>query len=110
MKKRIKAANTQKNNTGLPDDLKSGTENLSGISFDDVKVHRNADKSAPLEAHAYAQGADIHLGSGQEKHLPHEAWNIVQQKQGTVKPTLQTKGKVEVNDDLGLEKETDVEK
>merc|ERR1712127_196746 len=32
----------------------------------------------------------------------------VQQKQGRVKPTMQMKGKVNVNDDAGLEKEADV--
>jgi len=96
------------NNTGLPDNLKSGIENLSGHSMDDVKVHYNSDKPAQLNAHAYAQGSDIHLASGQEKHLPHEAWHVVQQKQGRVKPTLQMKGKVNVNDDKGLESEADI--
>jgi len=96
------------NNTGLPDNLKSGIENLSGHSMDDVKVHYNSDKPAQLNAHAYAQGSDIHIASGQEKHLPHEAWHVVQQKQGRVKPTLQMKGKVNVNDDKGLENEADV--
>jgi hypothetical protein len=96
------------NNTGLPDNLKSGIENLSGYSMDDVKVNYNSDKPAQLNAHAYAQGTDIHLASGQEKHLPHEAWHVVQQKQGRVKPTMQMKGKVKVNDDVGLEKEADV--
>lgn len=96
------------NNTGLPDNLKSGIENLSGYTMDDVKVHYNSDKPAQLQAHAYAQGTDIHLGSRQEKHLPHEAWHVVQQKQGRVKPTIQMKGKVNVNDDAGLEKEADV--
>ena len=98
----------KENNTGLPDNLKTGVENLSGISLDDVKVHRNSDKPAQLQAHAYAQGTDIHLGAGQEKHLPHEAWHVVQQKQGRVKPTLQMKGGVLVNDETGLEKEADV--
>ena len=98
----------KENNTGLPDNLKSGIENLSGYSMDDVKVHYNSDKPAQLHAHAYAQGTDIHLASGQEKHLPHEAWHVVQQKQGRVKPTMQMKGKVNVNDDAGLEKEADV--
>ena len=87
------------NNTGLPDALKSGIENLSGYAMDDVKVHYNSDKPAQLQAHAYAQGTDIHLAPGQEKHLPHEAWHVVQQKQGRVKPTMQMKGKVSVNDD-----------
>lgn len=98
----------KENNTGLPDNLKSGIENLSGYSMDDVNVHYNSNKPAQLQAHAYAQGTDIHLGAGQEKHLPHEAWHVVQQKQGRVKPTIQMKGKVNVNDDKGLEREADV--
>jgi len=98
----------KENNTGLPDNLKSGIENISGYAMDDVKVHYNSTKPAQLNAHAYAQGTDIHLGSGQEKHLPHEAWHVVQQKQGRVKPTKQMKGKVGINDDVALEKEADV--
>lgn len=98
----------KKNNTGLPDNLKAGVENLSGYSMDDVKVHYNSDKPAQLEAHAYAQGTDIHLAPGQEKHLAHEAWHVVQQKQGRVKPTRQLKGKVNINDNEGLEREADV--
>lgn len=99
----------QKNNaTGLPDQLKTGIENLSGYSMDDVKVHYNSVKPLQLQAHAYAQGTDIHIAPGQEKHLPHEAWHVVQQKQGRVKPTRQMKGKVQVNDDRGLETEADV--
>ena len=49
---------------GLPDNLKTGMENLSGMSLDDVKVHRNSDKPAQFQAHTYAQGTDIHLASG----------------------------------------------
>jgi hypothetical protein len=98
----------KENNTGLPDNLKTGMENLSGMSMDDVEVHHNSDKPAQLQAHAYAQGTDIHLAPGQEKHLPHEAWHVVQQKQGRVKPTMQMKGKVNVNDDSDLEREADV--
>ncbi|MCR6639611.1 MAG: DUF4157 domain-containing protein [Sporocytophaga sp.] len=96
------------NNTGMPDHLKSGVENLSGISMEDVNVHYNSEKPAQLQAHAYAQGTDIHVAPGQEKHLPHEAWHVVQQKQGRVQPTMQMKGKVNVNDDKGLEHEADV--
>ncbi|WP_340202080.1 DUF4157 domain-containing protein [Ascidiimonas sp. W6] len=96
------------NNTGLPDHLKSGIEQLSGMAMDDVKVHYNSPKPAQLQAHAYAQGTQIHVASGQEKHVPHEAWHVVQQKQGRVKPTKQLKGKVAINDDAGLEKEADV--
>jgi hypothetical protein len=92
----------------LPDNVKHGVESLSGISMDDVKVHYNSAKPAQLNAHAYAQGTDIHIASGQEKHLPHEAWHVVQQKQGRVRPTTMMKAKVPINDDQGLEKEADV--
>jgi len=98
----------KENNTGLPDNLKTGMENLSGQSMDDVKVHYNSEKPSQLQAHAYAQGTKIYLGTGQEKHLPHEAWHVVQQKQGRVSPTVQLKGNVNINDDTGLEKEADV--
>lgn len=96
----------KENKTGLPDNLKAGVENLSGYAMDDVKVHYNSSKPAQLEAHAYAQGTDIHVAPGQEKHLGHEAWHVAQQKQGRVKPTVQTNG-VAVNDDKGLEQEAD---
>ena len=76
--------------------------------MDDVKVHYNSDKPAKLGAHAYAQGTDIHLGKGQEKHLPHEAWHVVQQKEGRVKPTVQKKEKIPINDDTSLETEADI--
>ena len=93
---------------GLPNTLQKGVENLSGQSMDDVKVHYNSDKPAKLGAHAYAQGTDIHLGKGQEKHLPHEAWHVVQQKEGRVKPTVQKKEKIPINDDTSLETEADI--
>ncbi len=99
----------KKNNaTGLPDQLKAGVEQLSGFAMDDVKVHYNSDKPADLQAHAFAQGTDIHLAPGQEEHLPHEAWHVAQQMQGRVQATKQLKGKVNVNDDQGLETEADV--
>lgn len=95
-------------NTGLPNTLKSGIEQLSGYAMDDVKVHYNSNKPAQLQAHAFAQGTNIHLASGQEKHLPHEAWHVVQQKQGRVKPTVQMKSAVPVNTDVNLEREADI--
>jgi hypothetical protein len=94
------------NRTGMPVQLKTGVEHLSGIAMDDVRVHYNSSQPAQLEALAYAQGTDIHVGPGQEQHLAHEAWHVAQQKQGRVQPTLQTKG-VSINDDAGLEREAD---
>jgi hypothetical protein len=104
----IKPFQLKENNAGLPDNIKTGVENLSGFSMDDVKVHYNSDKPAQLNAFAYAQGTDIHVAAGQEKHLPHEAWHIVQQKQGRVGATLQMKQGIGINDDPLLEKEADV--
>jgi hypothetical protein len=95
------------NNTGLPDRLKAGIESLSGMSMDHVKVHYNSAEPAQLNAHAYAQGRAIHLAPGQERHLPHEAWHLVQQAQGRVRPTMQMKGDTPINDDAALEREAD---
>ncbi|HEY8027065.1 MAG TPA: DUF4157 domain-containing protein [Burkholderiaceae bacterium] len=96
------------NRTGLPDQLKSGVENLSGMSMDHVKVHYNSPQPAQLNALAYAQGSDIHVAPGQEKHVPHEAWHVVQQAQGRVQPTTQMKEGTPVNNDPNLEHEADV--
>jgi hypothetical protein len=97
----------RENKTGLPDHLKTGVETLSGIALDDVKVHYNSSQPTQFNAHAYAQGTDIHLAPGKENHLPHEAWHVVQQKQGRVKPIKQFKS-VALNDDSSLEEEADI--
>jgi hypothetical protein len=101
------AAESRQNQTGLPDTLKAGVENLSGYSLDDVRVHYNSGKPAQFQALAYTQDTDIHVAPGQEEHLPHEAWHVVQQAQGRVQATMQMKG-VAVNNDVGLEKEADI--
>lgn len=105
--KRAPTVQRQPNKTGLPDNLKSGMENLSGMSLDNVRVHYNSAKPAAVQAHAYAQGSDIHLASGQEKHLPHELGHVVQQAQGRVSATTSVAG-MAVNDSPALEHEADV--
>ncbi|MBD2872760.1 DUF4157 domain-containing protein [Paenibacillus sp. IB182493] len=95
------------NRTGMPDRLKSGLESMSGMDLSDVRVHYQSPKPAELGAHAYAQGNDIHVAPGQERHLPHEGWHVVQQRQGRVSPTMQLKGEA-INDDGGLEREADI--
>jgi hypothetical protein len=92
---------------GLPPGLRTGVEALSGVSMEGVKVHYNSTAPAQLNALAYAQGSDIHLAAGQEQHLPHEAWHLVQQAEGRVQPTMQMKTGTPVNDDPGLEAEAD---
>jgi hypothetical protein len=94
------------NQTGMPGPLKAAVESMSGMDLSGVRVHANSEMPASLGALAYAQGNDIHLASGQEHHLPHEAWHVVQQRQGRVAPTLQMQG-VNINDDGGLEAEAD---
>jgi hypothetical protein len=93
--------------TGLPESLKAGVEALAGVSLDDVRVHYGSAEPAALRASACTRGTEIHLGPGQERHLPHEAWHVVQQKQGRVRPTTRAGG-ARANDDEGLEKDADV--
>jgi hypothetical protein len=93
--------------TGLSDTLKARIEKLSGIPMDDVKVHYNSPKPIQIGALAYTQGTNIYIAPGQEQHLPHEVWHVVQQKQGRVMPTVQAQ-RVGVNDDAGLEHEATV--
>ena len=97
----------KENNTGLPDNLKSGMESLSGMDLSHVQVNYNSSKPASVGAHAFAQGNQIHLASGQEKHLPHELGHIVQQAQGRVQPTATVNGTA-INDNPALENEADV--
>lgn len=108
MQGKLETVQRSENQTGMPDKLKSGIENLSGLQMDDVKVHYNSAQPAQLNALAYAQGTEIHIAPGQEQHLPHEAWHVAQQKQGRVQPTTQLKEGVPVNDDAGLEHEADI--
>ena len=87
---------------GMPDKMAQGIEALSGVSMDGVKVHDNSLMPVQQGAMAFTQGNDIHLAPGAEKHLPHEAWHVVQQAQGRVGPVVQAVG---VNDDRFLEGE-----
>jgi hypothetical protein len=105
---RRQAAASPRAATGLPAPLRHGIEALSGLSMEAVRVHTDSPAPARLGALAFAQGTDIHLGPGQQQHLPHEAWHVVQQLQGRVTPTLQLRAAVPGNDDAALEHEADV--
>ena len=102
----LKAADDVPSARAMPAPLLSGIEALSGMDLSDVRVHANSAQPAALNALAYAQGSDIHLAPGQERQLPHEAWHVVQQRQGRVAATAQWGG-VGVNDDPALEHEAD---
>lgn len=92
---------------GLPANLQAGIERLSGMSMANVQVHYNSAMPAQVGALAYAQGNTIYVAPGQAQHLAHEAWHVVQQRQGRVKPTMQVNG-LAVNDNVQLEREADV--
>ena len=94
------------NKTGIPDRLKAVVEHFSGLSLDEVRVHYNSDKPALVNAHAYAEGLNIYIGPGQETHLAHEVWHVVQQMKGKVK-TNKTVNGTPVNDAPNLEKEAE---
>jgi hypothetical protein len=96
------------NRTGLPDDLKAGIERLSGLSMDDIRVHYNSDRPAQLRAYAFTRGTDIHVAPGEERHLPHEAWHVVQQQQRRVRSTVHLPNGTPINADQELEQEADV--
>ena len=94
------------NLTGIPDGMKTQFENMSGFSYDDVKVHYNSPKPARLQALAYTQGNQVHIGPGQEQHLGHELGHVAQQKAGMVQATRHMGG-VAINDDAKLEQAAD---
>lgn len=95
------------NKTGIPTRLKKGIEQLSGYTMDDVSVHYNSSKPSKMQALAYTQENHVYLAPGQEKHLGHELWHVVQQKRSRVMPTTQING-LPVNDDATLEREADL--
>ena len=73
-------------NEGLPESVRAGVEQLSGVDLSDVRVHYNSDVPRQQGADAFTQGNDIHVAPGQHRLLAHEAWHVVQQRQGRVSP------------------------
>lgn len=96
------------NNTALSNNLKAVIEHRSGVSMDDVRLFYNSAQPAQFNALAYERGPEINVASGQEHHLPHEAWHVVQQAQDRVKSTIQMHEAIPVNDDPNLEHKADV--
>jgi hypothetical protein len=91
---------------GMPTAISAGFEATTGHDLSDVNVYYHSSKPGEVGALAYAQGNDIHLGTGQEKNLPHEAAHIVQQREGRVQANTSVKG-MGVNNDKSLESEAD---
>ena len=100
------AAASRGSSAPLPEPLKAGVERLSGVAVDDVRVHADSPVPAVLGAHAFTWGRHIHVGPGQQHHLPHEAWHAAQQLGGRVAATEARAG-VALNADPRLEGEAD---
>lgn len=93
------------NRTGIPDAMKEDAERLSGVSLEDVQIHYASPEPEKYEALAFTEGNHIYIAPGQEKHLGHEVWHAVQQKQRRVKGT--DYGGIFANFDRSLETEAD---
>jgi hypothetical protein len=91
---------------GLPAQLRADIEALSGQSLEGTKVHYDSPEPRKVGAYAFAQGDDIHLAPGEERHLPHEAWHITQQRSGRVRANASLDG-TPINADPALEHEAD---
>jgi hypothetical protein len=59
------------------------------------KIMNNKDQTQNEEQQPDQDGTDIHVGPGQEQHLPHEAWHVVQEKKRRRRTTPQVEGDTE---------------
>ncbi|WP_075164051.1 eCIS core domain-containing protein [Microscilla marina] len=97
----------RRQNNNKETQVKKNVGQLMGTDVSDTKVHYNSSKPAQLQAEATAQGNQVHLAPGKEKHLGHELTHVAQQKQGIVKPTVQANNGTSINNDPRLEKQAD---
>lgn len=89
------------------DKLKDNVGRIMGVDLSGTEIINNSSKPAQLNAHAFAQGKQVHMAPGQGRHLGHELAHVGQQLQGRVSPTAQFAGQA-INDDPKLEHEADV--
>lgn len=87
--------------------IKNNVSQMTGTDVSDAVVHYNSNKPVQLKAEATAQGNEVHLAPGKERHLGHELAHVAQQKQGIVKPTVQANNGISINNDPRLEKQAD---
>ena len=111
----MKPVQEQKNETGMPNNVKQKMEDAFSTDFSAVRIHPESSQAPEVGALAYTQGTDIHFAPGQFKLetsagrqlLGHELTHVVQQAEGRVQPTTEIGG-MPVNDNEGLEHEADV--
>ncbi|MCM1064127.1 MAG: DUF4157 domain-containing protein [Eubacterium sp.] len=70
------------NRTGISEAVKVRHEAVSGLPFDDVRVHYHSRNPEPMQALANTRGDHVYIAPGQERHLRHELGHMVQQKHG----------------------------
>ena len=74
---------------------------MFGMSMDHVKVHYNSDKPVQLNAHAYAQGSEIHVVSVRN-NIFLMRFGMLFSRLKVVKPTMQMKTGTQSMMTLGL--------
>jgi Domain of unknown function (DUF4157) len=102
-----RALERRSNQTGLPDEMKERFEEQGEVDLSDVRVRRDSDQPKQITGTSFAAGDEIHLGPGQDANLGHEAWHLVQQRQGRVPATRHRDDGGAVNEDPALEREAD---
>lgn len=105
----------KESSSNLPSEVGAKMESSFQTDFSDVSIHTNSNQAKSIGALAYTQGSDIHFAPGQfkpdttsgQKLIGHELTHVVQQREGSVKPTTSVGG-MPVNDSPSLEKQADV--
>ncbi len=77
-----------KNTRPLPVSLQYALEHLSGVDMSDVEVHVGSEVPEKYGVEAVTMGNRVYLYANNEHILAHEAWHVVQQKQGRVKAAM----------------------
>ena len=103
----------------LTKNIREPMEQGFGADFSRVKVHTDTQSdqlNRAIQAKAFTTGQDVFFRQGEynpgsrggQELIAHELTHVVQQNGGAVQPTMQMKEKVNVNDDVGMEREADV--
>ena len=94
----------QKTEQNCPKNIKSRVENLSRALLNEFKFDENLYKPTQLSAHTFTQENEINIAPRKENRLILQDRHAVNQKQDQVSPPIQMKGKVNINDDIELER------
>jgi len=103
------------NPTGMPGPVLDQMSRSFGTDFSNVRIHADSPAAASMNATAYTQGSNIHFAPGEyqptsrpgQELLGHELAHVVQQSSGRVAGGQAKGAGVEINSDVGLEREAD---